>query len=346
MIFRPSQSITAGFSLVEIMVGMVIGLIGIMVIMHVTVVSQGRQRTTTGSDDAQNNGAIALYGMQRDIRQGGYGISETNLVGCNVLLRAGITLNSMAPVTINHASIPAGDANTDTVLVVYGNASISSQGNGIRSQPATATYAVQSFSLFNTNDLVIATPQARSTPCNLVMDTVTGSVNPNVSVTTGVANMAGGTLYNLGSAPKIVAYAVRNGNLTACDYILNDCSIAANTTNASIWVPIADNIVSMRAQYGRDTTNPMDGIADIYDQTTPTTACNWVKTPAVRIALVARSAQRDPATVTAAAPTWAGTSANPIVLTGLTNWQNYRYRVFQTVVPLRNVTWLGVQAGC
>jgi type IV pilus assembly protein PilW len=28
------------------------------------------------------------------------------------------------------------------------------------------------------------------------------------------------------------------------------------------------------------------------------------------------------------------------------DWQHYRYRVFQTVVPLRNISWLGVTTGC
>jgi type IV pilus assembly protein PilW len=53
--------------------------------------------------------------------------------------------------------------------------------------------------------------------------------------------------------------------------------------------------------------------------------------------------------VTAGAPVWAGTtSATPVLinLTSEANWQNYRYKLYQTTVPLRNVSWLGVQAGC
>ena len=58
--------------------------------------------------------------------------------------------------------------------------------------------------------------------------------------------------------------------------------------------------------------------------------------------------------MTTAAPTWAATNAGspvgsastPILLTANANWQNYRYKVFQTIVPIRNIAWLGVQAGC
>jgi hypothetical protein len=51
------------------------------------------------------------------------------------------------------------------------------------------------------------------------------------------------------------------------------------------------------------------------------------------------------------APAWAGTYLPngttldaPIVLSGNPKWQNYRYKVFQTVVPLRNMTWM--VSGC
>ncbi|MCX7179106.1 MAG: prepilin-type N-terminal cleavage/methylation domain-containing protein, partial [Proteobacteria bacterium] len=55
-----------GFSLVEIMVGMVIGMLGIIVMMQIFALAEGQKRSTTGGGDAQNTGAIALYGLQRD----------------------------------------------------------------------------------------------------------------------------------------------------------------------------------------------------------------------------------------------------------------------------------------
>jgi len=356
-----------GFSLVEIMVGMVIGMLGIIAMMQVFALAEGQKRSTTSGGDAQNSGAIALYGLQRDIRQAGYGISELRLIGCNVLLRTGVTLNVMAPLTINHAAIPAGDSNTDTLLVVYGNTNGTTQGDGIiAASPAANIYAVQTPTSHLASDYVIAVPQTRPTPCNLnlmqVASTYVGASN-NSSLTlasndpdlsTSLASLRNGTLYNLGQAPKVLAYAIRNGNLTVCDYLVNDCGAAGNTTNSTIWLPIASNIVSLRAQYGHDATTPMDGSVDLYDQTTPTAACGWVKTSALRVVLVARNGLYEKTAVTSAAPAWAGTTAGnpagststPIDLTGNANWQNYRYQTFQTVVPMRNVTWLGVQSGC
>lgn len=352
---RSSSRQSAGFSLVEVMIGLLIGMIAVIVMMQVFSVSEGYKRTTTGGDDAQNNGAIALYALQRDLRQSGHGANAFHLIGCNVNLRAGVTLNAMGPVTINHASIPAGDANTDRLLVVYGNSNGSPEGERIEAQPNTTTYTVSTPTApavgpgsFAAGDRVIAEAQTRPAPCNLTMETVvsTAAVS-NVTVGTGVAGMSGGVLYNLGPAPKVLAYAVRGGNLTVCDYMLNDCSVAASVTNPAIWVPVASNVVSLRAQYGQDTTVPnMNATVDVYNQTTPATECAWARVSAIQLALVARSANYEKDNVTTAAPAWAGSAGNAIDLSGNPTWQHYRYKVFQTVVPQRNMAWMGVQAGC
>jgi len=352
-----SLSFSAGFSLVEIMVGMVIGMFGLLIMMQVFSLAEEQKRTTTSGGDAQSSGAIALFGMQRDIRQAGYGVADAKIIGCNVLLRAGVTLNAMAPVTINHASIPAGDANTDTLMVVYSNTNSSPQGDGIISQSAANAYAMQTPTSYANSDRVIAAPQTRLSPCNLTLDTVANIAGTVVSVSTGAAGMANGTMFNLGQTPRIFAYAIRNGNLTQCDYMAADCGLAANATDPTIWVQIGGGIASLRAQYGRDNSIPMDGFVEVFDQTAPNSACTFARVSAVRMALVARSAQLERTAVTTVAPAWEGDTvqvstpptnptALPINLSANSSWQNHRYKVFQTVVPLRNIVWAGVQSGC
>ena len=63
-----------GFSLIELMVGLVIGLLVSLVIANVFSVYEQQKRTTTGNSDAQTNGSIALYSLQRDVAQGGFGL--------------------------------------------------------------------------------------------------------------------------------------------------------------------------------------------------------------------------------------------------------------------------------
>ena len=331
----------AGFSLVEIMVGIVIGMLAIIVMLQTFSLFEERKRTTTGGSDAANEGVTAMYALQRDIRQAGYGIAAVDVLGCQVTV-SGVSM-ALAPVTINPptAVIPRTgvDANTDTLLIVYGNSEGQPQGRSdLTALPLSnaANYQLQ-----------------LGSPCTLFAP-------PNVAPPLPTS----GTLYDLGPSPRIVAYAVRSGNLTMCDYLARDCSDAAN------YAPIANNIVSLRAQYGHDTTtpnplpagsspgvpDPLTGIfpayrVDSYDQSQDlpagaTAACKWARTGAVRLALVARSALFEKDVVTTAAPMWEGNDGAPIDLSANDDWGYYRYKVFQTVVPLRNVTWMGVQEGC
>ena len=332
----------AGFSLVEIMVGIAIGMFAIIVMLQTFSLFEGRKRTTTSGSDAMSEGVMALYALQRDIRQAGYGVSALDILGCPVTI-SGVSID-LAPVTINPptAIVPRTgiDANTDTLLVIYGNSEGQPQGRSDRSAlpAAEANYHVQPGS-----------------PCTLFSPPNKEPPLPTF-----------GTLYDLGTNPRVLAYAVRSGNLTMCDYLARDCSDAAN------YAPIANNIVSLRAQYGHDYTtpnplpagstpgvpDPQTGIipayrVDSYDQTQAqdlplgaTAACKWARTGAVRLALVARSTLFEKDVVTTVVPVWDGSDGAPIDLSASDDWGYYRYKVFQTVVPLRNVTWMGVQEGC
>lgn len=355
-----------GFSLVEILVGLVIAMIGVVLMMEVLLTSDQRTRTTSSGNDALSSGAVMMQMMQRDLVQAGYGFNTMNLLGCNLVVPTGPTI-PIAPVTINPPTtlVPAGDPNTDTVLAMYGNDNGQPEGNAVYGV-AGAAYTVQAPSAFKVGDYVVALPTSCSTNLNLAR--VTAITALTVTVDAAIANAT--ILYNLGQAPKIVAYAVRNASLSSCDFLVSDCSSAANIgTN---WQAVAGGIVSLRAQYGRDNAaaGSMDGIVDVWDQTTPANACSWSRASAVRFVLVARSSQyeskTDPTTglkvcdtVTTAARTWSGstatppsTSTAPIDLTknpdNTTNseWQCYRYKTFETVAPTRNVVWMGTQAGC
>jgi type IV pilus assembly protein PilW len=347
----PRASHQRGLSLVEIMVGLVLGMLSVLVVLQMFQQSDGAKRSALGGDDAQNSGALALTLLQRDLRQSGHGVAAFPIAGCDVTLPGGLTLGELAPVTINHADIPAGDAGTDTLLVVYGTSAGAPEGSRIINQPATGTYGVAAPASFAIGDRVLASPAARPAPCTLVMTTVTAVVSPsppNVSVATGVAGMTNGRLYNLGPAPRMLAYAVRTQQLTQCDMLAADCTDAALADDPTVWVPVGNQIVALRAQYGRDTSGPpMDAVVDVFDQTAPANACDWMRVSALRIVVVARSAHQEREAVTAAsAPTWAGAASAPIDLSDLDDWENFRYRSFETLVPLRNMTWLGGTAGC
>src|SRR6267378_2425809 len=66
-----ARHLSRGFSMVELMVAMVISLIGVIIIFQVFETSEGVRRTATSGGDAQQNGAVALYFMERDLRNAG-----------------------------------------------------------------------------------------------------------------------------------------------------------------------------------------------------------------------------------------------------------------------------------
>ena len=394
---RRGAGVSAGFSLVEVMVAMAIGMLGIIVMMQMFSVFEGQKRTTMGSDDAISGGAVSLYGLQRDLQQSGLGVSAGQVIGCTVsgLLNPGTTLLPLVPVTINSALIPVADqdANTDSLLIVSGNGNGAVEGDSfVAPAPVGSTaFAVHTPTAFSVGDKLIAVPQTRPLTCSLAVSTMAaGGINPNIAVApaTGYAVSAVDKLFNLGSAPTVRVYRVRNQNLTVCDFTVNNCGLTANKDDASIWVPVANNVVSLRAEYGRDTNAAgMDGVIDVWDQTVPlpafptgntAAACALLRVSAMRVVLVARSGQPektldwpsvsehvmtplildpklDPriwygndavaqAIDSAAAAAVAITLPDPDPT--WPTWQDFRYKVFQTIVPLRNITSQGVVTGC
>lgn len=354
----PARIAQLGFTLVEVMVAMVIGMIGLIIMMQVFSAAENQKRATTGTGDAQSNGAMAIYALQRDIRQGGFGFNALNVLGCRLALPAPAsrTLAQWAPVVINPptADVPAGDANTDTLLVAYGSNEGSTEGDVITAVNGTQV-AVQATGNYRVGHWVVAAPSAPDVACTqtataLTLATVSAIAAPNLTIASSGAT-EGGTLFNLGATPRVLAYAIRAGNLTVCDYMAANCAAACTaadgTCNAN-WLPIANNIVSLRAQYGRDTSTPMDGV-DTWDQTTPQQpnpanqdvfACLWARASAVRLAVVARNSQPDRNDITETAPTWQGSANAAFNLSARSNWKNYRYKVYETVIPLRNLPWM------
>ncbi|HLA36591.1 MAG TPA: PilW family protein [Rhodocyclaceae bacterium] len=158
-----------------------------------------------------------------------------------------------------------------------------------------------------------------------------------------------GTLYPLGSPDRfsIRAYAIRSGQLTACAPLYQDCTIAAS------WQVLGDNIVSLKAQYGYDTNGNQVLDAGEWNRTAPTV--NWDRLKAFRLALVARNKQMERDVVASAdcAPVWSGFATADTTCSGSVsgaqifllnghdgaNWNRYRYKLYETTVPLRNLYW-------
>jgi type IV pilus assembly protein PilW len=340
-----------GFSLVEVLVAMVIALLGTIIIFQVFAVSEDIKRTSTSGGDAQQSGMLALFSIERDARMSGYGINYAPLLGCRV-----ITHDSGPPArdfTFNlvSAEITDGAAGTpDSVRFVYGN-------SNLLLTPAKLTAASDVGSLvhrvdnaygFLVGDLVIAAEVGAAKDCSLrqigalpgatvLLDHTNGRYNNAGGLPVGYVvwdntSQTGGRLFDVGSAPSVINYFVQGGQL-----------IYQNLMTDAAGTAIADGIVQLQAQYGKDTDG--DGDLDLWEATMPAapTATDWSRVIALRFAVVARSAQPErpsvsggPCDTTTVAPSW---TAGAIDISADPNWRCYRYRVFETTVPVRNLIW-------
>jgi type IV pilus assembly protein PilW len=112
----------AGFTLVEMMVGVLIGLVAIIVMFQVFAVSEAQKRTTAGAGEAQQNGVTSLFLMQRDARMAGYGLGYLQLLGCQTNFYY-IPTNSVYSIRMLPINIVNGAGGTapDTVTFLYGS---------------------------------------------------------------------------------------------------------------------------------------------------------------------------------------------------------------------------------
>src|SRR3982750_3524569 len=75
-----------GLTLVEVLVGVAIGLIGIVAIFQAVAVWTKHTQTTSSGGDAQVAGTLALFNIERDVKQAGHGFGRatTPVMGCPV----------------------------------------------------------------------------------------------------------------------------------------------------------------------------------------------------------------------------------------------------------------------
>jgi type IV pilus assembly protein PilW len=353
----------AGFSLVELMVGVLIGLIGVMVIFQVFSVSEGIKRTTTGGGDAQQNGSLSLFTIERNLRMAGYGMNVLNFIGCPIrFYDEGVNPPfestdgswKLVPVEI----ISGAGTLADTIIMMRGDSDLTPV-------PATMTQGMPSPSAdykvdvrygFRPGDMVLAVepgkdctiaqateiPGVKGKSDNVIHNSgtyhddngVAHAARYNKPAGLGVSYDKGALLYNLGALPGRYVFQIQQNRLTL-----------QNTMTEATSSALFDNVVQLQAEYGKDTN--ADGIVDVWNAVSPAAgSVEWQGIIALRMGLVARSTtpeRPNPATgvceTTTVNPTWAD-PPQPIDLsiTGA-DWQCFRYKVFETVVPLKNLIW-------
>lgn len=358
-----------GFGLIEIMVGLLIGMLASMVIFQVASVSERQKRTTTGSADAQTNSAFALYAIERDAKMAGFGLEADTMAACNKVysyFNDGSIESAVGAYTLPAAiNLTDGGGNqSDQIEIVY------------YSNPAEDNFVIPSGTTLR---------GPLTAPSNaLDVDNTSGCVAGRLALlqqdgkctvmqVTEVKPAALQILHDAGAPPTYnppAAYMTANswptytkGAVLRCGvsvtpttrtYRLNSTTLESQDSAGAASQTVAPNIVALQAQYGiADAGATAVNRADQWTNATGAWAKgtlaqgdgNGKRIKALRVALVARSSEYEKpegnacATTTnemvAAWSTWADLSA----VKNLPDWQCYRYKVVETVIPLRNIIW-------
>lgn len=338
-----THSHQTGFSLVEIMVGLVIGLLATLVIMQVFSVFEGQKRTTTGTSDAQTNGSMALYAIVRDAQMAGFGLpvydTENPPLKCNPSPTvdhdndAGTPNIDMFPVVITDSA----DANgSDRIAVRYGPTPMGGVPVKILSVAGNTVGVDNNLGCQNGDIAMISNGAAcvmtRVDDADLAADTT------HITLQSAAGAVANASIACLGGWNQFL-YQVNNNRLE-----LNGA-------------PSTADIVNIQAQYGISNA-PNDNLVQSWVDASGATwgapsVVNRNRIKAIRVAVVARNGLLEKEDVTFSCTTAKGTlnngpcawddsnvdAAPAIDLSGDPDWQRYRYRVYETIIPLRNMIW-------
>jgi type IV pilus assembly protein PilW len=354
---RSSRLHQTGFSLIELMVGLAIGLLATIVIIQVMSVFEAQRRTTTGSADAQTNGGIALYSLAREISQGGYPllpVADSALECTTLNLNTGAAgITGITPVTITEGVATSTVNASDSITIRYGTSLLGGAITQTTAAPAGLALTVSSNLGCAASDITLINTGAICNMSRVDPTWVAGS--PTLPTSLTLLDVSGGSVANANvaclGAWNEVTYAVNpaTGNLERTTRI---------NGVATPPVPSVVGVVNIQAQYGISDTANSNQVTSWVNATGATWAAPTIadrnRIKAIRIAVVARNAKQEPTAVAAAcsstiaaAPAgvcaWAGSAASPAPVIDLSpgdaNWARYRYRVYETIIPLRNVIW-------
>ena len=350
-----------GVSLIEVLVAVAIGMIGILIMTQAYLTSDEFNKATLGAGGAQTNGNIALFTLERETRMAGYGFNSAAALECGNInwhysgnysgnLGGGLPNIELAPVVITSAP------NTpDQITIMYATGEQ-------RVTPGTLDKSelnIDGTSGFQDNDLILMVSRTPPVTCTMMqltqVQTSASKLQHNPGVSAPYNPPGGGSLFpayvkndsifNLGN-PIVRTYAIVNDSLRMSEVFLNAATPGSGNFD------MVDGIVDLRALYGKDTNN--DGVVDVYDNVKPVGGAQWLQVLSLRVAVVARVGHYEKPTgancdATTANPTWSYENPVGTPQSATFDWTDltipanqgrcYRYRVFETTVPLRNMIW-------
>jgi type IV pilus assembly protein PilW len=334
-----------GLSIVELMIGLVVGLLVCMAAMNsvMTFGATQRQATVTSGGAMSANGALAA--IKGDVAAAGLGFFGDTQYLCNTLNLS----NGAALVSDGAAFAPlqlARTSGTDQVDVVYGDQVASGANVLLRSASDGSTAELMSMVPAAAGQAVLMVP---ATPGLCTVRSVTATTAAGLNAPQLISFGATGA-YNKMAFTTAPAYAARArltvlGTLQWHRYRVVDGNLVMEQPLAGTSNVLVRNVMAFRAEYG---VSSAAGVTTLASWQAADTAgwgslsnSNIGRVRALRLGLVVRSAQRDKpdasgsCTASDSKPALFGATVEP----DLSDWACYRYRSVTLVVPLRNMVW-------
>ncbi len=341
-----------GFSMIDVMVGIVVGILVALAVYATMSMVDAQRRSTVSVNGALEAGMAGIYALQRDIKSAGVGVWQNGQAVCPTIniYNTHTIANGTAlqPVLITPG---ADNTQSDSVTVAYSDSVLANDGIPLLAQMTSASAAMRAANArgLAVNDLIIVGDPGSTTPCTLMQVTSTTNsgfgwdvahaagtwnpANPSTAFTTAPQYLAGAVIFDIGQF-NWLTYSVANGNLQVQNKVTGTVDTVAN------------DIVMLRAYYGTSNGSTPQieqwvAARDSWAAPLDTAHINAIR--AVRLVAVARSQHAEKPSVaggscdaTTTAPT-AWTGGPTIDLSANSNWQCYKYRTLTLVAPLKNI---------
>ena len=341
-----------GIGLVDLMVGLAIGLAAMLIIVKVAVLFESRRRASTGVADAQLNAASATLLIARELRIAGQGLGPLDALGCNMVH----DLSQLGAISLRPVEIINGVGSAPDRLRILASASpqITSAASLIAAHAASdsALMLDSTLGIAPAHRLLLYEP-GKSCALYQATDIPLGGyrVNHQWSSASGLQDYASGArVINLGALHYLEFFIDSNGDLHLNRFL--------SDINAWQSAALASHVVSLQAQYGFDTqhgtpsstkvTHWSDLMLDADGNGITGDNGDLRRLIAVRLVVVVRSTERSDQGCNATLPQWMAGAVSDgqltltdISLTHVDQWRCFRYRVLQMEIPLRNLLWGG-----
>lgn len=307
---RTSIRRVAGFTLIELMIGLLLGLLVTSAAVGIFISNSNTYRATESLGRIQENARVAFELMTRDIREGGGNICSRNLPMANVLQNAGTTWWASAPAIRGYSGGQAfpdlvfGTGAGQRVPGTDGIEIISTSASGLTVTSHNATSAQFQVNLGShdlvAGDILLACDLRQmsifqmtgpsSTNNTVVHNTGGGFVPGNCSKGMGFADpidcSTNGTAYSYGPNSQVariraVRWYVGNNGRGGRSLYQAALRNVAGTPSVRI-EEVAEGITDLRFEF-----LPMDGAAYL----APTAITDWSQVISVRVAVTLRGGQ-------------------------------------------------------